>query len=149
MNKKIQKETERKELKADLLAGKDAQKKVLEEKKKGKTFVEELNKCETLASVVKFLCDSMPLATLKDRIKHISDNELVVVLQAAGLRVNVDRGYEPRHVEKVILAAARCTEAPIKKGIKVFKEEVKRKIAMVEQAENDNLSVINVQANLG
>jgi len=148
MNKKSIKETERRELKADLLAGRGAQKTGLEEKKKGKTFVDDLDKCTTLNEIIDFLCSSMPLATLKDRVGHISDNELVLVLQAAGLRVNVNRGYEPRHVEKVILAAARYADFPKKKTIKIFKEEIIKKISILEQEKNDNSTEIKIQASL-
>lgn len=145
MSKKSMKEMERRELRADLLAGKGAKKTGLEEKKKGKTFVDDLDKCASLNDIIDFLCSSMPLITLKDRITHISDNELVLVLQAAGLRVNVSRGYEPRHVEKVILAAAHYSELPKKKTIKFFKEEVMKKIAILEQGENDNAVEVNLR----
>ena len=126
--------TKREVLKADLIAGRTSDDEILTANKKGKLFVEALDKCETPEDIINLLCRTMSLATIKDRAGHVTDNALVLNFRKAALDLNIKGGYEPRHGELVMLAiekGSHMTEG----GITGFKKVLKDNIALREQAQ--------------
>ena len=95
----------RETLKADLIAGRGSEK--LEEKKKGKAFVEALDNCKDTKDIVNLLCRTMPLNVIKDRLNYTTDNPLVLNFRKAAMIVNINQGYEPRHGDLVMLAVEK------------------------------------------
>ena len=121
-------------LKADLIAGRGSNEDVLTESKKGKAFVEALDKCQTAEEVINLLCKTMSLATIKDRASWVTDNPLVLNLRKTALTVDIKRGREPRHGEMVMLAVEKGSHLT-KGGIEGFKDVLKKSIAAREQAQ--------------
>jgi len=125
---------ERTKLKADLIAGRGSDQEVLTENKKGKAFVEALNKCETAEDVINLLCKTMTLDIIKDRASHVTDQPLVLNFRKAALEQNIKGGYEPRHGEKVMLAIEKGSHLT-KGGIIGFKKFLDNSIKAREQAQ--------------
>ena len=125
---------EREALKADLFAGRSSNEDVLTGNKKGKAFAEALDKCKTAEDVINLLCKTMPLATIKDRASHVTENPLVLNFRKAALDLNIRGGYEPRHGEMVMLAIEKGSHLT-KGGIEGFKDVLKKSIAAREQAQ--------------
>lgn len=115
--------TKREALKADLIAGKGPDNEPLEAKKKGKIFVESLEKCETSEDVINLLCQTMPLNTIKDRAGYVTENPLVLNFRKAAMVVNIDGGYDPRHGDLVMIAVEKGSHFE-KDGIKGFKDKL-------------------------
>ena len=125
---------DRTKLKADLIAGIGSDQEVLTENKKGKAFVEALNKCETAEDVINLLCKTMALDIIKDRVSHVTDQPLVLNFRKAALEQNIKGGYEPRHGEKVMLAVEKGSHL-VKGGIEGFKKILDNSIKAREQAQ--------------
>ena len=122
------KTAKREALKADLIAGRGSNEDILTANKKGKFFVEALDKCQTPEDIVNLLCKTMSLATVKDRASHVTDNPLVLNFRKAALDLNIKGGYEPRHGELVMLAIEKGSHM-VKDGIVGFKRILRNSIA--------------------
>jgi len=122
----------RRDLKADLIAGKGPENPPLVEKKKGKAFLEALDKCQTSEEIINLLCKTMPLDIIKDRSGHVTENPLVLNFRKAAMRVNIEQGYEPRHGDMVMLAVEKGSH--LEGGINGFKARLGKSIAAREQA---------------
>lgn len=129
----MSKTTKREALKAALIAGEGPENEPLVEKKKGKLFAEALDRCESSEDVINLLCNTMPLATIKDRAGHVTENPLILNFRKAAMLVNIDGGYEPRHGDMVMIAVEKGSHFE-KDGIKGFKDKLYKGIKEREQA---------------
>ncbi|MBO5038549.1 MAG: hypothetical protein J6C85_03725 [Alphaproteobacteria bacterium] len=111
---------------------------MVQENKKGvngKAFVSALDECQTAEEVFNLLGKTMDKATLKDRVGHVSDNDLINVLHAQKARCNIDLGCRTSHEDCANLAAHRYQQIT-KKGVKAFKAELNKHITKENTKDN-------------
>lgn len=101
---------------------------MVQESKKGvngKAFVSALDECKTAEDVFILLNKAMDKETLKDRVSHVNDNELINALHAQKARCNIELGYRTSHEDCANLAVQRYQKIT-NKGVKAFKAELNK-----------------------
>lgn len=101
----------------------------------GKAFLAELDECRNQKEIFELLTKTMDRATLKDRVSHVNDNDLINALHAQKTRCNIKLGYRTSHEDCANLAAHRYQQIT-KKGVKFFKTELNKYMVREQTQEN-------------
>lgn len=94
-----------------------------EERVNGKLFIENLDKCKSKEDVFDLLNRTMDRATLKDRVSHTNNNDLINQLNSVKARVNIEQGCRTSHMDCVTMAADKYRKLT-GKGINDFRMDI-------------------------
>jgi len=101
----------------------------------GKAFVAALEECLNAKAIFELLQTTMDKDTLKDRLLHVNDNELINALHAQKAKCNIKLGYRTFHQDCLDMAADRY-HTVTKKSPKFFKAELNKFMTGKEKGES-------------
>lgn len=113
----------------------------------GKAFIEKLDACITEKDekgIFNLLHETMSDDILKDRVKHMSDNDLVIALKSQAARFNTLGGCRTSHEDCVIMAAGAFQtvhEGNKNEKVKCFKISL-AKDSVERQAQQDAAALV-------
>ena len=113
----------------------------------GRAFVKALDACKDKNEIFELLSKSMKNEDLRDRLRHISDQDEVNRFKDTVARLKIKPGHYTPREDLVVMSAKRYTDLT-GKNIKFFKAECNKHITMKEaqkQKISENIKIAQVE----